>query len=234
MTREPREPDLTEELVARIHRTVERSERPGSLRRLTDADFAALAAQLCEEVPDDGFWLFAYGSLIWKPDFEHVDSVVARAHGWRRAFCLNLIHWRATPEVPGLMLALAPGGSCHGVAYRMPDDDHPGRMLRLLRRELDCHEDVPWLRWITVRSADGVARRALAFYCAVTDDPDYVRLPLEAQADRLARAVGFVGTGAEYLRNTVLGLRDAGIHDRYLWRLQSAVAARIRAAHEFA
>ncbi len=222
---------LSEALVARVFRSVAETPGPPHLHYLTDADYDELCDRLCAEVPHEGFWLFAYGSLIWKPGFEHVAAGVARLHGWRRAFCLNLVFWRATPDVPGLMLALAPGGSCRGVAYRMPDDDRRGRMMRLLRRELIAHEDAAWLRWLTVRMADGAAIRTLTFFCAAAGDPDYVNLPFEAQVGRLAKAVGPAGSGAEYLRNTVLGLQASGIHDRYLWRLQTAVAARIRADH---
>lgn len=226
-----RDPHLTADLVARIHRQVDQPTPRVGLTPLTDDDFESVCARFCAEVPEDGLRVFAYGSLIWKPAFDHVAADVATLHGWRRSFCINIQNWRATPDGPGLMLGLSPGGSCRGVAYRLPDDDRHARMMRLLRREVSHHEDLPWLRWVTVRLADGRASRALVFYCAVRDDPDYVELPLDAQAERLARAVGHVGSCAEYLRNTVLGLQSMGIHDTYLWRLQAQVAARIRADH---
>jgi cation transport protein ChaC len=147
-------------------------------------------------------------------------------HGWRRSFCIHITNWRATPEEPGLMLALERGGACTGVAYRMPEDDPHGRMLRLLRREMASHEDVPWLRWVTVRGSAGPVR-ALAFYCTPRQDPDIVRLPRDAQARRLARAVGFKGSCAEYLHHTVAHLEALGIHDRYLWEMQARVAEEI-------
>lgn len=226
-----REPHLTADLVARLHRAVDRPPHRPGLTPLTDDDFDAVCARLCAEVPDDGLRIFAYGSLIWKPAFDHTAAAVATLHGWRRAFCINLLNWRATPENPGLMLGLAPGGSCRGVVYRLPDDIRPARIMRLLRREVSFHEDLPWLRWVTLRQDDGTMGRALTFYCAVRNDPDFVMLPLDAQAERLARAVGHMGSCAEYLRNTVVGLQEAGIHDAYLWRLQARVADRIRADH---
>jgi len=42
--------------------------------------------------------------------------------------------------------------------------------------------------------------------------------PLEKVANVLARACGHVGSGAEYLYNTVSHLEEFGIHDRNLWR----------------
>jgi glutathione-specific gamma-glutamylcyclotransferase len=226
-----REPDLTAELVARVHREVPPAPDPADWQPLTDADFDAQCDRLCAQVPDDGFWVFAYGSLIWKPDFEHTEAAVVHVHGYRRAFCMHLDSWRGTPDNPGLMLALTPGGSCRGIAYRMPPDNRRGRMMRLLRREIGYVEDIALIRWCMARFQDGIPRRVLVFYCFAPGVEGHVLLPPDRQAERLARAVGHAGSGAEYLRNTVIGLQSAGVHDRYLWRLQSAVAARIRADH---
>lgn len=219
---------LTRTHVARVARDVPDPGPSARYARLTDDDLGALAHRLLAENAGAPFWVFAYGSLIWKPAFERVAMRSCVAHGWRRSFCLNMLNWRATPEQPGLMLALERGGACSGVAYRMPDDDPHGRMLRLLKREVSYHEDIPWLRWLNVRAREGVFR-ALAFYCAPQGDEDFVRLPVAEQAARLARAVGHGGSCAEYLLNTVEHLEALGIRDRYLWRLQDLVAAEIDA-----
>ncbi|TIW30865.1 MAG: gamma-glutamylcyclotransferase, partial [Mesorhizobium sp.] len=55
--------------------------------------------------------------------------------------------------------------------------------------------------------------------------------PLENVARVLARACGHVGSGAEYLYNTVSHLEEFGIRDRNLWRLQELVADEIRSIH---
>jgi cation transport protein ChaC len=48
-------------------------------------------------------------------------------------------------------------------------------------------------------------------------------------ADVLAKSCGHLGTGAEYLLNTVTQLEARGMHDPGLWHLQELVAARIGA-----
>lgn len=212
--------------LAKVARPVERGPANPRLLRLSDDEFSAQAGHLVADLDGGPFWIFAYGSLIWNPEFEHVEARRGIVHGWRRSFCIHITNWRGTPETPGLMLGLARGGACTGVAYRMPEDDPQGRMLRLLRREVSFHEDLPWLRWVTVRG-DGGPIRALAFYCAPPGDPDVVLLPTDEQARRLARAVGFKGSCAEYLQNTVSHLEALGIRDRYLWDLQARVAAKI-------
>jgi cation transport protein ChaC len=107
----------------------------------------------------------------------------------------------------------------------MPSDQPQERMLRLLRREIAYREDIPWLRWLTVRGL-GEPFRALTFYCT-SDDPDVLNLGLDEQAAWIARAVGHAGSCAEYLHNTVAHLEELGIRDRYLWALQAKVAAEI-------
>ncbi|WP_177236367.1 gamma-glutamylcyclotransferase [Albimonas pacifica] len=225
----PRPPALTEAHVARIAPHAGDPPPPGGTP-LDEAGRLAVARELLAEKGDGPFWVLAYGSLIWKPAFEHVETRRVAVHGWRRAFCMDMHDWRATPRQPGLMMALARGGACVGLAYRMPDDDPEGRMLRLVDREVGYAEDRPWLRWVRARGEGGPIR-ALAFYCAPVAHPTLLHLPIETQAARIARAAGPAGSCAEYLHNTVVHLEALGIRDRYLWRLQALVAAEIEAEH---
>ena len=64
-------------------------------------------------------WVFAYGSLMWDPGFAYVHCAPAVLKGYRRAFCVLSMSHRGTPERPGLVLGLAPGGTCRGVVYRV-------------------------------------------------------------------------------------------------------------------
>ena len=219
---------LTGTHLAKVARDVPRSDGASRFSELSEAELEALARQKLADLAGRPFWVFAYGSLIWKPAFEYTEARRGIVHGWRRAFCLHTTNWRATPEEPGLMLALARGGACTGIAYRMPDDAPFDRMLRLLRREISYHVDLPWLRWLAVR-AEREVFCALTFYCDPLDDPDVIHLPLVDQARRLARAVGHIGSSAEYLHNTVEHLEALGIRDRYLWTLQRMVAEEINA-----
>ena len=212
--------------VAKVARPVEKGVHKCSYSPLSEADFATVAQGFAAALEGGPLWVFAYGSLIWKPEFEHVEARRGLVHGWRRSFCLDINYWRGTPDAPGLMLALDRGGACAGVAYRLPGDDLQARILRMLHREIAYHEDLPWLRWVMVRTAEGPVR-ALAFYCAPSAHPDLIRLPLPDQARRLALAAGFMGSCAEYLYNTVSHLEALGIRDSYLWDLQARVAVEI-------
>ena len=81
-----------------------------------------------------------------------------------------------------------------------------------------------------MRTAQG-RLRALGFWVGVTGRGTSLGQPLEKVAWILARACGHVGSGAEYLYNSVSHLETFGIHDRNLWRLQALVADEIRSIH---
>ena len=219
---------LTEALVARVER--QEPECPGvrGVPWIAEEAFATHAARLLAEAGEGPVWTFAYGSLIWKPAFEAAEAVPCVLHGWRRSFCIHLESWRGTPDQPGLMLALARGGSCRGMAYRLPDAGRMEAMEALLRREIGYEVDLASVRWLTVRGEAGVMR-ALVFYAAPLDPAIHVCLPVEEQARRIARAAGHMGSCAAYLHNTVRHLEELGIRDRYLWELQRLVAEEIAA-----
>lgn len=218
---------LTAQLVARVERIEPDCGPDPDMIELTDDEYDQAAVRLLTEASGAPVWLFAYGSLIWKPDHDHEESRRVQVYGWRRAFSIPITRWRATPEQPGLMLALARGGACHGMAYRLRTDDLHGQLLRLLDREVGSARGLSAVRWVKCRCANEEFR-ALAFYVQNGDDM-FVHLPIEEQARRLARAAGQWGSGASYLHNTIVHLEELGIHDSYLWRLQRLVAAEISA-----
>ncbi|RWM66214.1 MULTISPECIES: gamma-glutamylcyclotransferase [Mesorhizobium] len=221
---------LTSELVALCHREEADPGPDGSWTQLNDEDFQTLASRLSDEADASPLWVFAYGSLIWKPAFESVERQRATAFGWHRSFCLDMVRWRGSAEQPGLMMALERGGRCNGVIYRLPEGEKPLQIERLLRREISDHESIGSVRWLPVHTAQG-RLRALGFWVGVTGRGTSLRQPLENVARVLARACGHVGSGAEYLYNTVSHLEAFGIRDRNLWRLQELVADEIRSIH---
>jgi cation transport protein ChaC len=226
---------LTRELVARVHRVATEPGPDPNLVRHTDEEYdAAVRGILASHSGAEDLWLFAYGSLIWKPEVEHVEERIGTARGWHRAFCFRITLFRATRDQPGLIMALDRGGQCKGVVYRLAGDTAAAQLGRLVRREMPVRPasetaptNVP--RWITVETDRGPVR-AVAFVVNPKGGIYVGRLPLEQVADVLARACGHRGSCAEYLYNTVAHLEARGIRDRNLWRLQHLVAERIASA----
>jgi cation transport protein ChaC len=222
---------LTPELVARCERPeLDPGLDPGpnpNFTVITPEELDALTAQLLDDLAGEDLWLFAYGSLIWRPNFSFAEHRRGVIHGWHRAFCLELTRWRGTPQQPGLMMALERGGSCNGVAYRLPDGEHREHIRNLVGREITVQEDLGMVRWATVRTDIGPVR-ALVFWAGPKGDGIALQRPLEQVAWVLARACGHGGSCASYLYNTVAKLEEFGIHDRNLWRLQKLVAQEIQ------
>ncbi|RVA66804.1 gamma-glutamylcyclotransferase, partial [Mesorhizobium sp. M7A.F.Ca.CA.001.08.2.1] len=96
--------------------------------------------------------------------------------------------------------------------------------------EISDHESIETVRWLPVHTPQGKLR-ALGFWVGVKGRGTSLNQPLDRVASVLARACGHIGSGAEYLYNTVSHLEAFGIRDRNLWRLQELVAQEVRAIH---
>lgn len=218
---------LTPELVALCERDVVDTGPDPRFVQLTDAEVAAKAAELDRECGDAPLWLFAYGSLIWKPEFEAVETRRATVRGRHRSFSVELPRWRGSPDQPGQMMVIERGGTCHGVAFRLPDADRAGQIYKMLYRESEYEGDLESARWLMADTTEGRIR-SLAFWAAPTKSFPFLRLSPEETAGRIARACGHLGSNAAYLYNTIVKLEEFGIHDRNLWHLQELVAKEIR------
>ena len=167
-------------------------------------------------------WIFAYGSLMWNPEFEFAEARPGFLRGFHRSFCLYSRDYRGTPEQPGLVLGLDRGGSCRGIVYRLPPDRLAETFDRIWSREMTGK--VYRMRQVAVTTEHG---QVLAQACVVRrDSPDYAgRLSTDEAARLLAQAVGGRGSGRDYLVNTVRHLEALGIRDGLLHRIEARVAA---------
>ena len=222
---------LTADLIARCERQEPDPGPDPRVRYFTAAEYEVAADGLIEQAPPGQLWIFAYGSLMWKPAIATTDHRHAVAHGWHRSFCLRLTRGRGSAAQPGLMMGLRRGGRCKGMLHRIPDDDRRSLLVQLLRREIGTDKHLTGVRWINVDAGQGRAR-ALTFWAEPIGLENWVDLPLPEVAHILARACGHIGSGAAYLFHTVSKLDELGIRDRNLWRLQQLVANEIRGMHQ--
>jgi glutathione-specific gamma-glutamylcyclotransferase len=219
---------LTPELVALVACKMEDSGPAPGVVVHTDEDYeASLQAVLHAGAwQGEDIWLFAYGSLLWNRPFEVEEQVAAVLHGWHRAFCIRLTRFRGTPDQPGLMMSLVPGGSCRGALYRVAGHRVLADLRKLWRREMTVKPPTSPPRWITAKAGQA-AVRAIAFTADRKGRNFAAGLTDEEIASVLYKAVGHWGSGAEYLMQTVDHLECLGIRDANLWRLQRLVAQRL-------
>lgn len=215
---------LTRDLVNKIPEKVDDPGEMDAESDLIDGDYheRATADVLSNIETGDSLWVFAIGSLIWKPRFEHDERRSALVRGWQRSFCIGPdSRYRGNPEAPGLMLSLDTGGQCEGVVFRIPKTDLHTSVLSLLKQEPPVPPE-----WVEAETSEGNLR-AIAFVCP----KDFIAyeggLDPDTIADRLSRAVGMWGSMPDYLLNTVSHLEEYGIHDPYLWDMQIRVAERM-------
>ncbi len=175
---------------------------------------------------ENGFWVFAYGSLIWNPGFGYGARQRAVLSGFHRSFCMASIHYRGTPEAPGLVLALdhLEGAACEGVAYRVGPNNAARTLAYLRERELvssayrEHTEPVRLASGETVEALCYVVDRAHAQYRG--------GLTLAEQAAIIADAEGPSGRNTDYLHQTLASLADLGIEDSEMTDLARLVAVR--------
>ena len=79
---------LTPAHVARVHREIEDRGQPPGLQPQTDEDYADWVGRVLAShpAPDKPTELFAYGSLIWRPEIEHRGERGGILRDWRRSF----------------------------------------------------------------------------------------------------------------------------------------------------
>lgn len=172
----------------------------------------------------DGLWIFAYGSLMWRPDFPFATRTRARLPGYHRSLCVASNHWRGTPERPGLVLGLDRGGSCVGLVFEVPAQHAAETLAAVRARELVGDVGVYHETFARVLLADGTRRRALT-YVADRTHRDYTG-PLD-RATMLARVrqgAGQGGANADYVRATYAHMLELGLADPDLAWIVAALA----------
>lgn len=161
-------------------------------------------------------WVFAYGSLIWRPDLDVAERRDALVHGWHRALRLRSRVNRGSPERPGLVFTLLSGGSCRGVVYRVRGERASEEFERLWAREMPMAVYDP--RWLSCRTPQGVVQ-ALSFTLDRRSAACAPPLANEELLDVMRHASGRCGRSLDYLVETALALRRHGLRDREIERI---------------
>ena len=162
-------------------------------------------------------WVFAYGSLMWRPGFDAPERRNARLVGARRALCVFSFVHRGTPERPGLVLGLDRGGNCRGIAYRVAAAKRAETHEYLRAREqVTLVYRETWRRvWL-----DNDPQQSVHALCFIVDrgHRQYAgRLSLAEQLHYVRQGHGRSGACRDYVLAAVkeleaLGCRDAQLH----------------------
>jgi cation transport protein ChaC len=178
----------------------------------------------------DDLWVFAYGSLMWRPNIAFVERLEARLIGAHRALCVYSFVHRGTPERPGLVLGLDHGGTCRGIAYRVSAAERLATIAYLRAREqvTSVYREVTRPIWLK-----GRPERRVPALCYMVDrgHPQYAgRLSLEQQLHHVRQGHGQSGANRDYVLATIGALEHLGYRETTLHLL----AHRLAGVHEVA
>jgi cation transport protein ChaC len=173
-------------------------------------------------------WVFAYGSLIWQPGFDHLERVPARLIGAHRALCVYSFVHRGTPERPGLVLGLDRGGTCRGIAYRVAVAKRAATLAYLREREQVTKVYLECVRPVVLVGHPELRIPAVC-YMVDRSHPQYAgRLDLGEQMHFVRQGHGKSGPNRDYVLSTVKALEALGYRDHMLHLL----AQRLHGVHE--
>jgi cation transport protein ChaC len=165
---------------------------------------------------NEDLWVFAYGSLMWRPDFPFVERVEARLVGAHRALCVYSFVHRGTAERPGLVLGLDHGGTCRGIAYRVSAGDRADAVAYLRKREqvTSVYREVIRPIWLQRKREQRVPGLC---YMVDRGHPQYAgRLSLEQQLHHVRQGHGISGANRDYVTATVAALEQLGYRETEL------------------
>lgn len=170
---------------------------------------------------DRGVWIFGYGSLVWRPAFEFIESLPAWIDGWERRFWQGSTDHRGVPGAPGRVVTLTAeaGARCWGRAYRLGAGSEQVVTAQLDERERGGYrrEEVPiYLRGQPQKCVSGL------LYRAVPGNPnDLGDSPLADVAVQVREARGPSGTNLEYVRELASALRGLGVEEDPVYALEA-------------
>jgi glutathione-specific gamma-glutamylcyclotransferase len=177
-------------------------------------------------LPQEGIWIFGYGSLMWHPGFLYLESHPALLRGYHRALCIYSTKYRGTPKKPGLVMGLDRGGSCKGRAFLLASVDVPKVMDYLHVREMDTGTYAP--KFLTVKLNDGREVKAYLFLVRREHEQYTGKLSFRDTVKLVCAGVGPKGSSIEYLQNTLDHLNTMGIEEGPLHKIYESAKKQVK------
>eukprot|EP00127_Corallochytrium_limacisporum_P000597 Clim_evm12s21 gene=Clim_evmTU12s21 len=170
--------------------------------------------------PEEDFWIFGYGSLIWRPAFPtpHCESHLGHLKGLKRRFWQGSTDHRGVPGAPGRVVTLLPDDKevAWGIAYRIHSDH-----ATTIREYLDYREKGGYtLEQHTFHPLNSTKESFPVYvYRATHDNEEFLGdAPIEDIAAQIVNSVGPSGHNIQYVIRLTLAHREhfPDIHDEHL------------------
>ncbi len=174
---------------------------------------------------DSMVWLFAYGSLIWRPGFGYQERVRGFVRGYQRRFWQASTDHRGTPEAPGRVVTLVPEpeAECWGLAYRIDEAALETVMSHLDLREKGGYQRLELEFICKDRSRTG-ALQTVAYMAPPNNDNYLGEAPLVEIAEQVRTSRGPSGHNVEYVLELAEALSELGVEDAHVFELANLVS----------
>ena len=163
--------------------------------------------------PGEPLWVFGYGSLMWNPGFAYEECVPGKLIGAHRSFCVKSVHWRGTPEKPGLVLGLDRGGACVGIAFRVAPEQAEATLAYLREREQVTNIYREAVRRVWLKDGSTRAVPAVVFLVDRGHAQYAGQITAEERLHLIRQGHGVGGPNADYVTATARHLAELGIRD---------------------
>ena len=165
------------------------------------------------------FWVFGYGSLIFRPAFPFLERRPGFIRGYVRRFYQGSVDHRGVPGAPGRVVTLIPeaDGRCGGMLYRVD-----ARERETVLATLDHREQGGYVR-LDVRAFlhDADTFVPALTYFASSDNPNYLGSASVAEiAAQVRSARGPSGANADYVVRLAAALRELGVDDEHVFSIE--------------
>lgn len=167
----------------------------------------------------ESLWLFAYGSIIFKVDFDYIEKRAASIDHFSRRFWQGSHDHRGTIEAPGRVVTLVPdiNAHCLGMAYRITP---------AVFQHLDYREKNGYLRQKTALHFDDGSEEIGLIYIADDSNAAYLGPASDTEiATQIAQSNGPSGSNKRYLLDLADALRQLGSDDTHIFSLERLVLA---------
>jgi cation transport regulator ChaC len=176
-------------------------------------------------------WVFAYGSLMFRPDFPFERRVVAGIVGFERRFFQGSTDHRGVPSAPGRVVTVVPSpGVTWGMAYLVSEEHEAAVIARLDHRERGGYSRM--LLPLIDREGADLATDALV-YAALPNNPDWLgEAAWQDMVAQIQAAAGPSGSNVDYLVGLARTLVELSLEDEYVFALTDAVFPAWRTAQK--
>jgi cation transport regulator ChaC len=175
---------------------------------------------------EDALWIFGYGSLVWRPDFAHVERHAAFVEGFARRFWQGSTDHRGVPGSPGRVVTLVaePGARCWGAAYRVAEAERDAVLAALDHREKGGYERLELAVQLPHLAPAGGSVTGLT-WVATEANQNYLG-PAETVhiAAQVHASHGPSGPNREYVLRLAEALREMGAEDAHVFEIARHLA----------